>query len=73
VTRVSLGINAYHTGNIGAFNEDAIEHVLTEIVEFVGCYPSRNPDGVVCLLANESVEHFGEPPNTLMAMGVPFL
>jgi len=64
VTGVSFGIDANHSGNVGALNEDAVEQMLPQVIEFVGGNSSLNPDCLIVLLTHNSVEHFGEPPNT---------
>lgn len=68
---ISLGVDTKETGEIWAFDKGAIQLMLTEIVNFILQDPSGNPETVVPLFTNDSVEHFGEPPNTVLVPLVP--
>ena len=62
VSAVSLWINSDHIGNVGTFNIHFVEHLLTNVVKFIGEDPSINSNSVIGLFANNSVGNFCEPP-----------
>lgn len=70
---VSFGVNTDHVGDIGAFDIAPVEEMLPQIVKFVGEDPALDSDGIVSGLADESVRHFGEPPNAYVVADLPFL
>lgn len=47
--------------------------MLPQIVEFVGEDPALNSNGVVGILADDAICDFGEPPDSLIMLLVPFL
>jgi hypothetical protein len=73
VTAVSFGINSDQVGDIRALDVGPVEEVLSKIVEFVGEDPSFDSDGIVGLLSNDTVGDLGEPPNSSIAILLPFL
>jgi hypothetical protein len=70
---VSFWVDSQHAGYLGAFNEAAIEKMLSQVVEFVRKYPFGDSDGVIAFLSDSSGEHFGEPPDTYLRGNIPFL
>lgn len=70
---VSLGVDTDHVGDIRTFDIASVEQVLPQIVKFVGKDPALDSDGIVSGLADESVRHFGEPPNAYVVADLPFL
>ena len=64
VTRVDFGIKTEHAGDIRVFDEPSVEDLLSQIVEFVAIDSSLDSDSVVSLFPDDSVKHFGEPPDT---------
>ena len=70
---VGLRVNTNHIGNVWAFDVGPVEHLLTEIVEFVRKDAPLDPDSVVSLLTNKSIGHFSEPPNAFLNRCLPFL
>lgn len=73
VTAISFGVNTKHTGYIGAFDKNTIEPLLPEIVEFIGEYSARYSDRIISFFSDDTIEHFGKPPDTLIELIVPFL
>lgn len=61
---VGFGVDTQHAGQVGAFDEAAVEEVLPDVVEFVLPDPAGHSNFVVSFLAHGAAEHFGEPPNT---------
>lgn len=64
VTRVHLWINTQHVGEVGVIHEPSVKNLLPQVIELVGIDSPLDSDCVISLLADCSVEHFGEPPNT---------
>jgi hypothetical protein len=73
VSCVGFGVNTDHGTYVRALDEDAIEQMLSQIVELVRENPSCDSDSVISLFPNNSVEHFSEPPNTWFMYSLPFL
>jgi hypothetical protein len=71
VAAVSFWVNTDHVGNIMAFNICSIEHLLAEIVKFVGEDASLDPDSIIGLLTNKPICHFGEPPYSFIYEYLP--
>jgi hypothetical protein len=70
VAAVGLGVEPDHVGDVRAFDVDAVEHLLPEVVELVGVDVSLDPDLVVVGLAQQAVGHLGEPPDAVLVPGV---
>jgi len=66
VTGIDLGIDTEHVGDIGVFYEPSVEDLLSQVIELVGIDSSLDSDGVISLLADDPVEHLGEPPDTFV-------
>lgn len=64
VAAVGFGVGTQHAGHIGALDKEAVEPLLSEVVELVGEDSAADSDGIVALLSDHSIEHFGEPPDT---------
>jgi len=64
VTAVGLGVNTKHACNVGALDKKAIEPLLSKIVEFILEDSATDSDSVIAFLSNNSVKHFGEPPDS---------
>ena len=73
VAAVSLWINSDHIGNVGTFNIHFVEHLLTNVVKFIGENSTLNPNGIVSRLANKTVSHLSKPPDALIKILLPFL
>lgn len=71
VAAISLGVNTNHIGNIGAFDIDAVEHLLTDVVEFIGEDSALDTKCLVRLLSNYFVSDFSEPPDTWIDWNLP--
>lgn len=64
MTGVNLGIDTEQAGNIGVFKKPSVEDLLSQIIELIAVDSSLDSDGIVSFFTDDSVEHFGEPPNT---------
>jgi len=73
VTAISFWINAQHIGHIWTFYEASVEHLLSDIVHFILKNTSADSDGLIVLLSDNPIQHFGEPPNTFISRKIPFL
>ena len=73
MTAVSFGVNTNHVGHVGTLDKAPVEHMLPQIVKFVGEDPALDSDSIVSGLSYESVCHFGEPPNAYVVGNLPFL
>jgi hypothetical protein len=73
VTVVGLGVDAQHAGHVGALDEAAVQHVLAQIVEFVGEDSAGDAESVVGVLADQAVQHLRKPPDACLKREVPFL
>lgn len=71
VTAIGFGVNTNHIGNIGAFDIDAVEHLLTYVVEFIREDSALDTKCFVGLLSNDFVSDFGEPPDTWIDGDLP--
>jgi hypothetical protein len=63
VTAVGFGVNTNHVGNVRALNVGAVQHLLSDVVEFVGDDASLDPQRIVGLLSDDAIGDFGEPPD----------
>jgi hypothetical protein len=61
---VSFRVDTEHLGNIRSFDEALIEHLLSEVIEFVGEDSSLHSNIVISFFTHHSVQYFREPPNT---------
>ena len=73
VAAVDFGVDAEHAGDVGTLHEAAVEHVLPQVVELVGKDAPSDSNGVVGFLADHPVQHFSEPPDSLVSEYLPFL
>jgi hypothetical protein len=64
VTAVSFGINSDQVGDIWALDVGPVQHLLPEVVVFIGEDAPVDSDPIVLLLADEPIGHLGEPPNS---------
>ena len=49
---VGFRVNTDHIGDVGAFDIDSVEHLLTNIVKFVGEDPSLDSNRIISFLAS---------------------
>lgn len=73
MTAIGLGVDADHVGDVRALDKAAVEEMLPQVVEFIGEDPALYSNGVVGILADDSIGDFGEPPDSLIMVLVPFL
>jgi hypothetical protein len=52
VAAVSFRVNTDHIGDVGAFDIDSVEHLLTNVVKFVGEDPSLDSNRIISFLAS---------------------
>jgi hypothetical protein len=52
VAAVGFRVNTDHIGDVGAFDIDSVEHLLTNIVKFVGEDPSLDSNRIISFLAS---------------------
>ena len=63
MTSIYLWIDTQHTGNIRGLNETLIKHLLPIVIEFIGDNSTLNSDGIIASFSNDSIDHFGVPPD----------
>lgn len=72
VATISLGVNTNHIGYIWALDIDAVEHLLADVVKFIGEDSALDTNRFVRLLSDKSVSNFSEPPNAWIVGNLPF-
>lgn len=70
---VSLGVDSDHIGDVRTLDVGPVEHLLANVVEFVGENAPLDAEGIVGLLSDNSVGHLGKPPNAYIFASLPFL
>jgi hypothetical protein len=45
-------------------NKPSVENLLSQIIEFIAIDSSLDSNRIISFFTNDSIEHFGEPPNT---------
>ena len=70
---VGLWVDTDHVCHVRAFDIGAVEHLLTDIVKFVGKNASLDPQGIVGLFPDDSVGDLSEPPDACVGSFLPFL
>ncbi len=72
VATISFRVNTNHIGNIRAFDIDAVKHLLTDVVKFIGEDSALDTKCFVRLLSDNSVSNFSEPPDAWIVWNLPF-
>lgn len=70
---VGLRVDTDHVGDVRALDKAAVEQVLPQVVKFIGEDSALYSNGVVGILADDSIGDFGEPPDSFISLLVPFL
>jgi len=72
VAAISFRVNTNHIGNIRAFDIDAVKHLLTDVVKFIGEDSALDTKCFIRLLSDNSVSNFSEPPDAWIVWNLPF-
>ena len=72
MTAISFGVNSNHIGDIRAFDIDTVEHLLADVVKFIGEDSALDTKCFVRLLPDNSVSNFSEPPDAWIVWNLPF-
>lgn len=61
---VHFGIDTQQVGQIWGLDEAFVQHLLSEVIEFVRDDSPLHSPIIVSIFSNNSVDHLGVPPDT---------